>query len=185
MHILGNSLGARIALELARRDRALSVVAMAHSGLNMLHERIYQGALMSTLRLLMCMLHPVIGSLACFTAGRAALLTGLRAQPWLASEVEACALREGFGKCEDFWRLLFWGIVADIPTGLDDVRCPVVLAQGTADLVASGQTPRYLLALSSASFQPLLGAGHAPQSDVPDSILRLVRQATTDALRAG
>jgi pimeloyl-ACP methyl ester carboxylesterase len=109
------------------------------------------------------------------------LLTGLRSQPWLASEVEARALREGFGECEDFWRLLFWGILADVPTGLGDVHCPVILAQGTADVIASGQTPRYLLVLPSATFQPLLGAGHAPQSDTPDSILRLVRQATRRA----
>ena len=187
VHVLGNSLGARTALELARRDRVLSIVAIAPSGLNMLHERIHQGAAMSTFRLLMYMLHPVIGPLACFTAGRAALLTGLRSQPWLASQAEARALREGFGECEDFWRLLFWGILADVPTGLEDVRCPVILAQGTADIIASGQTPRYLLALPGASFHPLLGAGHAPQSDTPDSILRLVRQATrrADALRTG
>ena len=187
VHVLGNSIGARIALELARRDRALSVVSIAPSGLNLLPERIYQGAIMSAFRLLMCRLHPAIGPLACFTAGRAALLTGLRSQPWLASKVEALALREGFGECEDFWRLLFWGILADVPAGLDDVRCPVILAQGTADVVATGQTPRYLLAVPGATFQPLLGAGHAPQSDAPGSILRLVRQATqcADALRIG
>jgi pimeloyl-ACP methyl ester carboxylesterase len=178
VHVLGNSLGARIALELARRDRALSVVAIAPSGLNLLPERIYQGAAMSTFRLLMSLLHPAIGTLARFPAGRAALLTGLRSQPWLASEAEARALREGFGECKDFWPLLFWSILADVPTGLGDVRCPVILAQGTADIVASGQTPRYLLTLPSATFTPLLGAGHAPQSDAPHSILRLVRHAT-------
>jgi pimeloyl-ACP methyl ester carboxylesterase len=187
VHVLGNSIGARIALELARRDRALSVVSIAPSGLNLLPERIYQGAMMSTFRLLMCMLYPAIGPLARLPAGRAALLTGLRSQPWLASEVEVLALREGFGECEDFWRLLFWGILADVPTGLDDVRCPVILAQGTADVVASGQTPRYLLAVPGAAFRPLFGAGHAPQSDVPGSILQLVRQASrrADALSAG
>ena len=179
MHVLGNSLGARIALELARRDRALSVVAIAPSGLNMLPERIYQGVAMSTFRLVMYVLHPAIGPLACFTAGRAALLTGLRSQPWLASEVEALALREGFGECEDFWRLLFGGILADVPAGLGNVRCPVILAQGTADVIGSGQTPRYLLTVPGATFQPLLGAGHAPQSDAPDKHpAGLVRQAT-------
>ena len=63
----------------------------------------------------------------------------------------------------------------------------MILAQGTADIIASGQTPRYLLPLPGASFHPLLGAGHAPQSDAPDSILRLVHQATrrADALRTG
>jgi pimeloyl-ACP methyl ester carboxylesterase len=114
VHVLGNSLGARIALELARRDRALSVVSIAPSGLNMPHERIYQGAALSTFRLLMSLLHSMIGSLARLPTGRAALLTGLRSQPWLASEAEACALREGFGECEDFWRLLLWGLLADV-----------------------------------------------------------------------
>jgi pimeloyl-ACP methyl ester carboxylesterase len=181
VHVLGNSLGARLGLELARRQRALSVVAISPSGLNLPHERIYQGAALSILRLLISTLGPAIGPLARLPAGRAALLTGLRSQPWLASEQEALALRDGFGACEDFWRLLWWGMLADVPIGLSDVHCPVILAQGTADIIASGQTPRYLLTLPRATFEPLLGAGHAPQSDAPDSILRLVHQATHHA----
>jgi pimeloyl-ACP methyl ester carboxylesterase len=181
VHVLGNSLGARIALELARRDRALSVVSIAPSGLNVLPERIFQGAAMSTLRLFMYMMRPAIKPLVHFPAGRAALLTGLRSQPWLASEVEARALLEGFGESEDFWRLLFWGVLADVPTGLENVHCRVILAQGTADVISSWQTPRYLLLLPGATFQYLLGAGHAPQSDSPGSILGLVHQATRRA----
>jgi pimeloyl-ACP methyl ester carboxylesterase len=44
VHLLGNSLGARIALELARRGRALSVVAIAPSGLNLPPERAYRAS---------------------------------------------------------------------------------------------------------------------------------------------
>jgi pimeloyl-ACP methyl ester carboxylesterase len=98
VHVLGNSLGARIALELARRDRALSVAAIAASGLNMLPERVYQGVAMSTFRLLMYVPHPAIGPSGL-----------LHRRPY-------------------FWRLLFWGILADVPTGLGNVRCPVILA---------------------------------------------------------
>ena len=53
VHMLGNSLGARVALELAGRRRALSVVATSPSGLNTPTERIYQGAMMGGTRLLM------------------------------------------------------------------------------------------------------------------------------------
>ena len=74
--------------------------------------------------------------------------------------------------------MLWWGILADLPTGLDRIDCPVVLAQGTADLVAVGQTPRYLATIPGARFVPLLGAGHAPQSDVPEAILKLVGDTT-------
>ena len=42
VHMLGNSLGARLALELARRGRARSVVAIAPSGLSIPPERIGQ-----------------------------------------------------------------------------------------------------------------------------------------------
>jgi pimeloyl-ACP methyl ester carboxylesterase len=79
--------------------------------------------------------------------------------------------------------MLWWGILTDVPTGLDRIDCPVVLAQGTRDLVAVAQTPRYVAAIPTARFVPLFGAGHAPQSDTPEPILRLVARATTAARR--
>ncbi|HWN25594.1 MAG TPA: hypothetical protein VNP37_01410, partial [Actinomycetospora sp.] len=64
---------------------------------------------------------------------------------------------------------------------LEDVDCPVVLAQGLLDAISAGQTPRYLLAVPGARFVPLFAAGHAPQSDTPDAIVRLVHQAARRA----
>lgn len=181
VHVLGNSLGARIAIELARRRRALSVVAIAPSGLNTVPERIYQGAAMGTSRLIMKGLRPVISAMSRHRAGRTALLTGLRSRPWNSTETEAVAMLHGFGEAEGFWKLLWWAILADLPTGLQCVRCPVILAQGTADLISSAQTPRYLLAIPGSTFVPILAAGHAPQSDAPGAILDLVRTATRRA----
>jgi pimeloyl-ACP methyl ester carboxylesterase len=178
---MGNSIGARIALELAVRGRARSVVAISPSGLNTPAERLYQGVLMSRSRLILRRLRPLLPALARTTVGRTALLTGLRSAPWRSSETEARALREGFAAADAFWQMLWWGILADVPTGLDRIDCPVVLAQGTADLVAAGQTPRYLAAIAGARFVPLVGAGHAPQSDAPDAILTLIRDATAAA----
>ena len=103
--------------------------------------------------------------------------------PWRSTEIEALALRDGFADADAFWQMLWWGILADVPTELDRIDCPVVLAQGTADLVAVGQTPRYLAMIRGARFVPLYGAGHAPQSDTPDAILRLVRESTATAGR--
>jgi pimeloyl-ACP methyl ester carboxylesterase len=59
--------------------------------------------------------------------------------------------------------------------------------QGVADWVASGQTVRYLPLIPGARFRPLLMAGHAPQSDRPATIARLVQEAagqSTTARRA-
>ena len=70
--------------------------------------------------------------------------------PWRSTETEARALKEGFAEADAFWQMLWWGILADVPTGLDRIDCPVVLAQGTADLVAVGQTPRFLAGIRGA-----------------------------------
>jgi pimeloyl-ACP methyl ester carboxylesterase len=181
VHVLGNSIGARVALELAVRHRARSVVAISPSGMNTPGERLYQGALMGTNRVALRGLRPLIPAIARTRLGRSALLAGLRSTPWRSTEPEARALRDGFADADAFWKLLWWGVLADLPTGLDRIGCPVVLAQGTADLVALGQTPRYLAAVPGARFVPLVGAGHAPQSDTPDAIVGLVHEATAAA----
>jgi pimeloyl-ACP methyl ester carboxylesterase len=182
VHVLGNSLGARIALELARRHRARSVVAIAPSGMNGPLERVYQGTVMSAARVVLRRTRRCIEPLSRSRLGRVVLLTGLRARPLRASRAEALAVRDGFADSEDFWRMLWHAILADLPTGLDDVDCPVVLAQGLLDGISAGQTPRYLLVVPGARFEPLLAAGHAPQSDTPEAIVALVHEAAGRAL---
>ena len=142
VHVLGNSIGARIALELAVRGRARSVVAISPSGLNTPGERLYQGRADGRQPRWSCAACARSSrAIARTSLGRAALLAGLRSAPWRSSETEARALRDGFAEADAFWQMLWWGILADVPTGLDRIDCPVVLAQGTADLVAVGQTP--------------------------------------------
>jgi pimeloyl-ACP methyl ester carboxylesterase len=138
---------------------------------------------MSGERLTLRGLRPLLPTLARTVLGRSTLLAGMRSTPWSSTEPEARALQEGFADADAraFWGMLWWGILADVPTGLDRIDCPVVLAQGTADLISVGQTPRYLAAIRRARFVPLLGAGHAPQSDTPDAILQLVHEAVAEA----
>ena len=50
-----------------------------------------------------------------------------------------------------------------------------------ADWVACGQTVRYLPFIAGSRFSPLLMAGHAPQSDRPAAIARLVEETATRA----
>jgi pimeloyl-ACP methyl ester carboxylesterase len=108
-------------------------------------------------------------------------MNGLRAAPWLAGPAETLALEGGFADSRDFWQLLWWGILADVPTGLERIDCPVILAQGTLDAIAAAQTPRYLAGIPGSRFVPRIGAGHAPQSDTPDAILQLIDLATSKA----
>jgi pimeloyl-ACP methyl ester carboxylesterase len=176
VHVLGNSLGARIALELAVRGRARSVVAIAPSGLNVPPERVFQGTGMALARVVMRVAAPLIEPLSRSAVGRSALLAPLKARPWSTSPEEAIGAREGFADTRDWWRTLFFGLLLDVPRGMDRIECPVTLVQGTADWVASGQTVRYLPMIPGSRFTPLLAAGHAPQSDRPATIARLVTE---------
>jgi pimeloyl-ACP methyl ester carboxylesterase len=181
VHVLGNSLGGRIALELARFGRARSVVALAPSGMGWPAERLYQASALVSARLAMSTIRPLVPVLARQRAGRAGLLAALRARPWAASEQEALALRDGLADSERFWDTLWWTVMADLPAGISHIGCPLTLVQGALDWIAPGQAARYLAALPEARFEPLLLAGHAPQGDRPAEIVRIVRATTRNA----
>src|SRR4051794_39914796 len=123
-HVLGNSLGARVALELAVRGRALSVVAIAPSGLNAPPERVYQGLTMGMARIGMRSMAPLVATLSQSAAGRAALLAPLKALPWSTSPEEATGAREGFADSRDFWRTVVWSLMLDVPQGRGGLRRP-------------------------------------------------------------
>lgn len=177
VHVLGNSLGGRIALELARRGRARSVVAVAPAGTSMAVERVYQAAALAGARLLTRALRPALPALARNRVSRTLLLTGLRAQPWRASERELLAIERGFASSPDFWQQLLWAAVLDVPLGVTEIRCPVTLAQGLWDPIAPMQTPRYLAMVPGSTFAYLPWSGHAPHSDQPALLARLAREA--------
>jgi len=180
VHILGNSLGGRLALELARRDRARSVVAIAPSGLSLPPERAYQMTGMALTGALVAALQRRAPRLLDRKLPRAALLTGLRARPWRATDDDLDAFVGGFGS-PHFWRMLLWAIGPDVALDLGAVRCPVLLAQGGLDWVAAGQTVRFLATTPSARFRLLPLAGHSAHEDVPRQVAQLVRQTAARA----
>ncbi len=207
LHILGTSLGARLALELAKRGRALSVVAVAPSGLNAPPERIYQGSVMATTRMLTRLARPVLDGMVTNRAGRAALLMHLRARPWQATEEEGRAVARGFADSADFWRVLWWSVLADLPTGLDRIDCPVLLRAGNPRLDrrrADAPVPsrrsritvrvrplrRSRLAVGPAPGPPAAGPGGGPPGEGaapggPTDLGNRPPRGCVDALRAG
>src|SRR5688572_9595321 len=62
-HVLGSSLGGRVGLELARRQRARSVVAIGPTGPLTPPERIYQAAVLTASRLAFTTVAPVADTL--------------------------------------------------------------------------------------------------------------------------
>ncbi len=182
VHILGNSLGARIAIELACRQRALSVVSISPCGLGAPLERAYQGALMSTARMINRIRYPWLDQLARSPAGRSALLAGMRAMPWQASPAEALTMKGGFADQTGFWTTLWNAIMIDVPTGLDRIDCPVIVAQGALDVIGGGQTPRFAPLIPGARFtlhhylagRPRVDVVKQPLKDVEDNDLLVI-----------
>src|SRR3954468_12750652 len=88
-HVLGVSLGGRLGLELARRQRARSVVAIAPTGPLTPPERAYQAAALVAARLTFRALSPVADLLVRRAVPRTAALGLLRARGWRTPPDEA------------------------------------------------------------------------------------------------
>lgn len=173
VHVLGNSLGGRLAIELAIRGRARSVVAVAPFGPATPVERLAQGTVLTAAGVLMRGMRPFSSALSRRWWGRTAILAGVRMQPWKASAAEARAFAHAMGSV-GYWETLAANAM-DVPVGLDAVRCPVALAQGMADWISGTQTLRYAARIPGATMTWLAFAGHAAQGDTPDAVAELVR----------
>jgi pimeloyl-ACP methyl ester carboxylesterase len=180
-HVLGVSLGGRIALELARRHRAASVVAIGPTGPVTPPERAYQAAMFVSARLLTGALAPVAGPLMRLAVPRTAVLGFLRARGWRTPADEAAALIREFATAEDFWRLLRYAALLEATLDYRMVDCPVVIAQGSHDVISGSQSAWLAVLVPGARFRLLPVAGHSSIADVPERVLGLVAEAVDAA----
>jgi len=180
-HVLGVSLGGRLGLELARRQRARSVVAIGPTGPATPPERLYQVAMLTASRLAFRAVAPVADLLMRPVIPRAVALAVLRARAWRTAPDEAAALVRGFAGAEDFWRLLGCAVLLEATLNYRAVRCPVRIAQGTHDLLALSQAAWLTILVPGARFRLLPFAGHSSIADVPQRVIALVDEAAAAA----
>jgi pimeloyl-ACP methyl ester carboxylesterase len=172
-HVAGYSLGGRVALELGSRGRTRSVTAIAPDGLGLPLERIHQAAALMAGRALAVVLSPLAGLLNATGAGRALFFAMERARPWRLSAEDAHHLMLDFATAPGY-RTTVLATMVDVPRDLGRIRCPVLILQGTADPLVSGQAPRFLAVVPHASFRWLPGLSHVPISDDPALVARLM-----------
>jgi len=180
-HVLGVSLGGRLGLELARRKRARSVVAIAPTGPLTPPERAYQVAMLAAARLTFSTLAPAADPLMRPAVLRTAVLTLLRARGWTTPAVEAAALIRGFAEAEDFWRLVRHAVLPEATIDYRAIDCPVLVAQGTHDVLTLSQAAWLAVLVPGARFRVLPFAGHSSVGDVPGRVVRLVDDAVAAA----
>jgi pimeloyl-ACP methyl ester carboxylesterase len=182
-HVLGVSLGGRLGLELARRQRARSVVAISPTGPLTPPERAYQVAMLAISRLAFRALAPAADTVTRPVVVRAAALVPLRARAWRTPPEEAAALIRGFAAAEDFWRLLSCAVLPEATVDYRAVRCPVRIVQGTHDLLSLSQAARLAMLVPGARFRVLPFSGHSAVADDPERVIDLVDEAAAAAGR--
>jgi len=176
--IAGNSLGGWIALELAQRGRARSVVGLAPAGgweAGSRAEKRLRGLFTRNHRLSKAMLGHV-DSLMCRPRLRHALLAQAAAHGERLPPALAAQFVHDLVACPIYFPLMD-AILRDGPPGsFDGVSCSVLLAWGTRDRIIP--SPRYSERLRrmipAAEWLDLDGLGHVPMSDDPELIARTI-----------
>ncbi len=164
-HVAGFSLGGRVGLELGRRGRARSVVAIGPNGTGTPVEQAYLVGLLSAKRLVARALHPLAELPGGEHLARLFLATE-HARPWHLQAQQARHLLAGFAHSPGYWKTLACTAV-DVAVGMHQVTCPVLLLHGSLDLIALGQPPRFLFLLPHAQLRTIVGAGHNVVPDAP------------------
>jgi pimeloyl-ACP methyl ester carboxylesterase len=177
-HLAGNSLGGRVALELALDGRARSVTAMSPAGFWRTNSgQSYPKAVFGLMRGLGRMIRPVAPKLAGTTAGRAVMYAAIVARPSRLGAEQAFADLEAFLASSSALRTIMDGSSVFRRQLPDDV--PVTIAWGTRDaLLLPYQAKVARKVLANARHVALPGCGHVPMTDDPERVATVLIQGS-------
>ncbi|WP_064743106.1 alpha/beta fold hydrolase [Pseudonocardia spinosispora] len=179
-HLVGNSLGGWVALELARRGRARSVIGLSPAGT--------WRARRDLVRLIWMFRagHMAIGSPHLSWMARNPLLRGMAlsqmiAHPGRVPEDEVAELLADFENCALFAALLDGTAALHHLAEFDVALCPVKIAWGQKDrLIPYNRYGRPMReTVRGAEFTMLPGVGHVPMYDDPRLVARTILETTT------
>ncbi len=167
-HVVGNSLGGWVALELALAGDAARVTAIAPAGL-------WSAPLVpkpSLAHRLARLLEPLLEPAARSRWGRQRLLSGSVAYPDRIPGRDAAHLVRAYARAPGFIAVNDAMRAATFAT-LDQIRCPVTLVWPEHDRLV--QRPARLP--SNVTSVTLTDAGHVPMWDAPTALVRLITSA--------
>jgi pimeloyl-ACP methyl ester carboxylesterase len=176
--MVGNSLGGRVVLELARRGKAGAVVALDPGGFWIGLERTYlQTTMLGSVTMLRAA-RAALPLLAHDAVSRSLLLATLSARPWEVSGEDAQAELESYADSRTFVELvnnLAFGPLQDGPAA--SMTRPIAIGWGRHDrLCWPDQAQRAQAAFPSARLHWFERSGHMPMWDEPAETLRLIRE---------
>ncbi len=183
--LVGNSLGGWLALELARLGRAERVVAISPAGLETPPERAWVIAMNEMMRLRAKLAAPLGQVVTWPLPTRVALFTGLRAKPWRVPPGQGAGEVRAFARSPGFQATLRHTEGLSVASGLSEIRVPVRIAFGTADLLLGPLTaPRFAALVPGAELVPLPAVGHVPMADDPALVARTILGFTAPSAAA-
>lgn len=174
--VVGHSLGARVALELARRGKVGATVALNPGGFWRGWERTFiETSLISSLWLVRS-LEPVLPALTLSPASRSMLLAQLSARPWALDAKMVAAELRSFAKTPTFGDLahdLAAGPFQEGPAA--DPSQPITIGWGRSDrLCLPWQAYRAQKQFPGSRVHWLGNCGHYPVWDQPAETVRLI-----------
>ena len=179
---VGSSMGARLALELARRGAVGPTVALDPGGFwNQREVRFFETTIAASVNL-MRLLAPVLPALAANPVSRTALLAQFSARPWaLDGDVVLTELRS-FLATDVFESTLHELAHGPTQAGAAETRAPVVIGWGRQDRVCfPRQATTAANRFPAARFHWFDRCGHFPHWDQREATVRLVLESTAPA----
>lgn len=177
-HVVGNSMGGWLALELARRGRAASVVAISPAGMWTEKEAAYAARALRFQRAVAERLLPHGDALAANVVTRTILFGGIAARPWRIDPGDAAEAFRLFAECPG-WLSTLEALTDDRPRDLGAIECPVRIVWGSRDtLLLPRQADRFVREVPDAELVRLRGLGHVPMADDADAIANAILEFT-------
>jgi pimeloyl-ACP methyl ester carboxylesterase len=168
-HISGNSLGGWVALELARRGRAETVVALSPAGLQHAREKDWGAGILKGMRWL-AQNAPAPEGLLRNPITRSLVAGPATARPWKLDPDELIEETELFASCPGFDAALPYAKDRQ-PAGLTTLDVPVLILWGTLDVILlPRQGRRFERLIPGAELRYVKGIGHVPMSDAPEEL---------------
>ncbi len=182
--VVGSSMGARLALELARRGKAGATVALAPGGFwsdNQLRFfRVTVGASIKLVRALA----PVMPQLTGSPVGRTALLAQFSAKPWALPASVALHEMRSFAQASALDETFDALVRGPLQEGAADTPEPVTIGWGRQDRVLlPSQAERARARFPDARLEWFDDCGHFPQWDQPEATARLILDSTDTEAR--
>ena len=178
-HFAGNSLGGWISLELARRGRARTVVAISPAGLQHRREKDWGAALLRGMRWAAQNL-PAPAALLQSPVTRTLLAGPTFARAWNLDPEQLIEETELLASCPGFEATLPHTFNGQ-PRGLTELEVPVLILWGTLDVILiPRQGRRFERLIPGAELRYIRGVGHTPMSDAPGPLAEAIEGFALD-----